>query len=238
MGKIVSKVLGIDAGKAAAPLTSFKPTPFTAGGLSTDITEGRVTVAPSAARTGAVQDISQGFTNLAGQLSTLGAQVTPGFGRLTESIKAGAAAERERFEATRRRTIGNLRENLAKRRVAGSSFAMDALARAEAEFEKEGRALGAQEQQQLAQSFLQELDTKTQLIEREAQANIQSFTTLLDEMNLEAQVGTQLASGATAAFQANAALQANLIAEAQGTVAEVLGLAGGVAAGKFIKKRK
>lgn len=86
-------------------------------------------------------------------LDTTRAGTTPGFGALTaarvQSAKdAGAAG------------ISNLRGDLARRKVLGSSFASDALSRAELEV---GKAVGEAK----AQSFLEELDAMTKILQQE-----------------------------------------------------------------------
>ena len=61
-------------------------------------------------------------TGIFNTIGDLRSQVTPGFGRLTEALVKGI-----RNAATE--SIGNLREQFAKRRVQGASFAEDAIGR-------------------------------------------------------------------------------------------------------------
>jgi len=57
-------------------------------------------------------------------------------------------SSRRNLEDTRRRVTGDLRENLARRRISGSSFASDALSRADREFERQGLEIDAEESSQ------------------------------------------------------------------------------------------
>lgn len=141
-----------------------------------------------------VQNLSDVFSQQAGRVGGLLGLVRPGFGRLTE---ARLAAIRDRST----RAIGNLRQNLARRRILGSSFASDALARTEREFARE-------EADARARSFLEELDVTSQLFGQEAQAASASYQTLLNEENLKA----DLAAGASGQFAAAANANAQLLA--------------------------
>ena len=67
---------------------------------------------------------ARAIPRLAGDVSDLrGELAVPGFGVRSRAV-----------QRSREAAIGNLRENLARRRLAGSSFAEDALARVQAEF--------------------------------------------------------------------------------------------------------
>lgn len=90
------------------------------------------------------------FPRLMGDIDTLRGTLTPGYSALRE------AASRE-VSKIRTERIGNLRENLARRRILGSSFGEDALNRAEAEMGD----LAARTQ---VQSFLAELDANMKVL--------------------------------------------------------------------------
>src|SRR5690606_4802425 len=103
-----------------------------------------------------------------------------------------------------------LRENLARRRVLGSSFGQDAISRAESEF-------AGQRERVAAESFLAELEATNNLINQEFAARRQSFQTGLDELNLQAEIATKIATQASDQLGANARLEAALLAkEAEG----------------------
>lgn len=111
-------------------------------------------------------------------LGGLISDVQPGFGRLTESQLTGL--RNREFQA-----IGDLRESLARRRVAGSSFGEASLIQAQLAFQQEEEAIRAQ-------SFLQELDMQQRLLQQQF-ANTQSvLTQQLTQMNIEAQLASDL----------------------------------------------
>lgn len=103
---------------------------------------------------GTLRGIRGGLSGLRGELSALRGEIRPGMSRLTESRLAG-------LEADRSRTVGNLREELARRRVAGSSFAAREISAVESEFAR-------QEDLIRAESFLQELGAIQDLLGQEA----------------------------------------------------------------------
>lgn len=197
----LGKLLGGNEKPAAAPVQNFKPTGINAGGLSSSISGDNLTITPSAERLGLVGGLSRGFTSEADALAGLRGRVTPGFSDLR-------TARLQEIEDARKAAIGNLRENMARRRVQGSSFGQDALARAELEFGKAREATAAE-------SFLQELDATNQLIQQEFSARRGAFEAGLNDLNLQAVVATKLAAGASAQLGANARLEAELAAKEQ-----------------------
>lgn len=174
----------------SASLQNFKPTSFNAGGISTSFSGDTLNVTPSAERLGMVGGLQDTFSQLANELSGQRARVVPGMSEL----RAQRLGE---IENARTAAIGNLRENLARRRVLGSSFGQDALTRAESEF-------GKQRDRVATESFLQEFDLTNQLIGQQFAAQRNKFQVGLDELNLEADVATKLSSGATNAMASNA----------------------------------
>lgn len=204
-----SKLFGGGQEDPTSGLSQFQAPGIKAGGLRARSDAEGIRVTSSAERQGLVGGLSRTFPEQARELGQLRSQVTPGFGRLTTSRLA-------EIENARQRATGNLRENLQRRRVLGSSFASDALARTEAEFAQQAERVQAE-------SFLQELELSTQLIEREFGARRGEFQTSLDELNLQADVATQLASGATATLGANARLKAELDAKASAGAGQFFG---------------
>lgn len=81
-------------------------------------------------------------------------EVRPGFGRLTESAV-------QTIEDARNRSIGNLRQQLADRRVSGASFALDTEARVEQDFAN-------QERQARSEAILGEIALTSELIQQRA----------------------------------------------------------------------
>lgn len=221
MGGVVSSVTDALGGNSRPNVNrnaarDFRPVDISAGGLNARFNDSgnRVKISSAGRRQQLVGGIQDLFRSQADELQNLRGQVEPGFGRLTD-------ARVNAIENRRRSAVGNLRENLSRRRVLGSSFAQDALARAESEF-------GQQEAETRAQSFLQELDVTRDLIGREFQARQNAVQTALNELNLQAEVGTQLATQATSALQANAAVQTEAALENQ---RQTLGLVGAAIGG-------
>jgi len=142
--------------------------------------------------------LSSAYMDASNEFGGLKGLVEPGFGRLTE---AGVKAIRD----ARRSTLGDLRKNLSRRRVLGSSFAQDDINRTTAEFQK-------REDEFRSQAFIQEMQMKEQLIAKQYEAAANSFLQLLNQFNFEAGMATQLASGVTAVLGANAQTAAKLTA--------------------------
>lgn len=126
---------------------------------------------------GNLSGLRPGLADLRGDIQGLRSELRPGFGRLTRSRV-------EELRGLRGRAVGNLREELSRRRVLGSSFAAREIGALEAEF--------AQEEDRIrAESFLAELDATNQLIQQElgifgAEAGIvgQEFAMALQEAGL------------------------------------------------------
>lgn len=197
----LSKLFGGEKGEAQSGLSTFQPAGFSAGGLTTgfDPATGRITLTPSAERLGYVRGVSEGFNAEADLFGGLRSRVAPGVSDLRR-------ARLEEIENARVQAIGNLRENLSRRRVLGSSFGQDAATRAEAEF------AGARERVS-AESFLQELEMSNQLIQQEFASRRASFQTGLDELNLQADLAAKLSGAATQQLGANARALAELNAK-------------------------
>lgn len=201
---LFSKAFGSKGSKnPTAPLQSFTPPGINAGGLKATFGEGGVTVNSSAERQGLVSGLAGQSGAFANTIAQLRDMVTPGIGGLTKS-------RLEQIENARLAATGNLRDNLARRRVLGSSFGQDALARAELEFGKEKERVAAE-------SFLQELEATTQLVQQEFTARRDEFQTQLTELNLEATLASTLSTKATDALARNAQVESLLNAqEAEG----------------------
>lgn len=178
---------------------STAPAPVSAGINAGGLSGANGTLTADANRTGMVRSVADQFGNQADALGGLRARLAPGF----SDLRASRLAE---VENARTNAIGNLRENMARRRVLGSSFGQDALTRAEVEF-------GQQRDKVAAESLLQEIEGTQMLINQEFEARRGQFQTGLDELNLQADIATKLAAGATAQMGANARLEAELKAK-------------------------
>lgn len=197
----ISKLFGGKKGEAQAGIApgAFTPTGFSAGGLTSGMSNGNVILTPSSERLGFVRGISDQFNTEADLFGGLRSRVAPG----VSDLRASRLRE---IEDARVKAIGNLRDNLARRRVLGSSFGQDAATRAEAEF------AGLRERTS-AESFLQELELSNQFIQQEYAARRSAFQTGLDELNLQADIAAKFAGAATQQMGANARLLAELNAK-------------------------
>lgn len=184
--------------------SSFSPPKINAGGLS-----GGSKIKASPERMGLVNNLAATFGPQADILKGLRQSVAPGFSALRSSRLA-------EVEGARTRAMGNLRENLARRRVLGSSFGEDAVLRGEAEFAKEKDRIQAE-------TFLQEIEATQQLTQQEFEARRGEFQTVLDEFNLEAGIATQLTTAATQQLGANARIKAQLDASAAAGMGKFFG---------------
>lgn len=102
---------------------------------------------------GELAGLRPGFAGLRGDIRALREDVRPGIGRITRS----------RVQALRglgESAVGSLREELARRRVAGSSFAEQEIGSLRAQFARE-------EDRVRAESFLQEMEATNDLILQE-----------------------------------------------------------------------
>ena len=201
MGKVIGAIGGSGRTK---PLRRFKPVGFEGGGLSASFSGPRsnriLNLGEKPERQAAIFSVQEALRMGGSEIGRLRSQVTPGFGALT-------TARVNSLTSARQRAIGTLSENLRQRRVLGSSFAQDALARAEGEF-------GQQEAQIRAQSFLQELDLNTRLLDRETELFTNAAMTGLNNLNFEATLAANLAQNGTNAL-AQTAIQQSQLAQRQ-----------------------
>lgn len=187
---------------SGATTKSLKPIDISAGGLSGKYNNGRLSVTASGVRRGLVNSLSSTSLGQADLIAGLRGQIAPGMSGLR-------TARLREVENARQASISNLRDNLARRRVLGSSFGEDAATRAELEFAQQADKVAAE-------SFLQELDLTNQLIGQEFDLRRESFSTKLNELNLQADFATNLSAQATQTLTASAQLQSQLaMTEAQ-----------------------
>jgi len=218
----MSFLSGIFGGnQVQAPTVNVNPTGFSGGGLfgGFNSATNNYSVGAGADRTAAVGGVASTFGQQASDISGLRSQFAPGFSNLRTSLMTA-------LNNNRTQALGTLRDNLASRRVLGSSFAQNSLANADQTYQD-------QIQQVQAQTFLQELGAQQQLIQQQYTAARGQFQTGLDEMNLEAGIATDLTSKATSALTSAATTQAQLDMQAKiANQKQNTDLAGGF--GKFL----
>jgi len=111
------------------------------------------------------------------------------------------------------RTVGNLRQELGKRRVAGSSFAEREISSTEAMFAREEKIAHAEGRRD-------QLSAEASLIDQEFQASVQAAQVMIDQMNMESGLGAQLGQFASAQMFERARLRAELDTSIEGAQIE------------------
>lgn len=213
-GLLTTGLGALSGGFRRPPSIDVQPIQISTPGVQSFLRGNQIVLQPSQQRSIQFNRAAQTRFRQADTLENLRPQIRPGFGRLTEARRGIFESARERLEDRRRRTIGNLRDSLARRRVLGSRFATDDIIRAGLAFEQEERALDAQQAEAEARSFLQEFELLTQNINQSFEAEVAGFQTLIDEFNLDTQLAANLANAATETLSKNARTQAALAAEA------------------------
>lgn len=187
--------------KAASPQIQFNNVPaFSGGGLFGELNKdqggGSYNVTADANRTGVVQSLGDVYKGLGDITGTLRDTVAPGFNQMLTS-------RLNDLSDIAHSAIGNLRDNLSARRVLGSSFGMDTLSRANAEF---GRARDAA----IADNFLKSLQMNNALLTQQYEAYAKQHQTALNELNLEGGIASDLSAKSANILAENARTQATL----------------------------
>lgn len=193
---------------------------FSAPGLSAQVTPDQINMIRAPGVESALRGSAAAFSTQANELGALRPLVEPGMGRLTQ---AGVNAIRD----SRRAAMGDLRQNIARRRVGGSSFAADDAARTEAEFAK-------RENEFTSQAFVQEMAMTQDLINQQAQAQANVFMQNLNQTNLESGLAAQMSTGVSGMLQGNAQMMGQLSNQGADRLLNVGGaLTGGLLSGGF-----
>lgn len=197
--------------KAEKRLQEFTPASFTSAGLSGRFNKATQTfsVTRSPELNSAIDNLVGAFEGRAAEFRGLRDQVKPGFGELTRTRIEG-------LRAARRKSVGNLRSELQKRRVLGSNFARDEVASRELQFDRE-------EDRVRAESFLGELDATVKLIAAETDAAINAVKTVVDQFNLDSTLAANLSANASQQMQANLRAQGEAAAASEGGAFEFAG---------------
>lgn len=148
-------------------------------------------------RTGETQGfIDKLLSGMAGSDAAYGdllSQITPGFGRLTEARKTD-------IENQARAATGNLREQLARRRVLGASFAEDQVRGLQAQYDQ-------MRDQAIAESMVEELKMTGDVITARTNAWQQAIADGLSQLQFEGNIGAQLTTQVSASLQQLQAMQ-------------------------------
>lgn len=179
----------LGTGASRPPLTDLTIDLKNVGGLTSKISgKNNFKLKSSPERKALIDSITDIQNKGAAELTGVRDQVRPGF---SEFRRAGL----EEIGTRARQSIGNLRDNLARRRVLGSSFAGDAIQRAEREFAQE-------ESEFAAATTLQELDVFTQLTQQITNTQVAAVERQVTELNLQLDVGLALAGRAAQSITA------------------------------------
>lgn len=187
--------------KVDEPTLKYSPPGFNAGGLNTSFSNNSYNVTPSGARNDLIGSGVDNFNTFGNITGDLRATVAPGFNDLLNS-------RLNTLNDARTSAIGNLRENLASRRVLGSSFGQDTINRGEAEFARQKDAI-------VTDNFQKSLEMNNRLLGQQYDAYNKAFQTGLTELNLEASVAQELTGKASQALLDAAKTQASLTLQAQ-----------------------
>ncbi len=225
-----------DPSDVTRPLEDFTPIGFEGGGLTGSLVDGQFQVTRGAGVTEQLTGLQSALSQRALEFANL----RKGLRKDTAGLIGGL---RERgVEAIRgrgRKAIGDLRETLQRRRVAGSSFAADALSRGEAEFAKEEADFGAQADVKQFELDQQVLAKEMELLDQETQANVAGFQAQLSQLNLESGLAAELSTSMNAVSAANAQAIADVMAQFAAARANIVGsIVGGATTGAIASDRR
>ena len=148
-----------------------------------------------------------GFNSLIGNLD-------PTFGRLT-------TANDQRFDDAKRKAVGDLREQMAKRRVLGSSFAEQNVNSVGAEYDR-------MKEQAAAENAAKSLELQSQALQARSAARIQNVSQALSQIQFEGNVGASLIQSTQTNLMNMSELSADLL-----KLASSLGIQGQLAKGQI-----
>ena len=184
------------SGSSSAPRIQGTVPNINTSGYAGSYAGGAYNLAPTSALSSTIGNLQSTFGQAASAFGNLAQTVAPGFSQFRQ---AGLS----QLANTQAGNISNLTQNLAQRRVLGSSFANASLSQANADY--------AQNQANfVAQSYLQELQASQQLIQQEFAAKTSEFKVGLDQMNLEASLAASLSTSASSSMNQIATAQAQL----------------------------
>lgn len=163
------------------------PTSYAGPGYNIGISSGgNINMARTGETQGFMDRLGAGMDTDEGAFGSLLSQLTPGFGRLSS-----ARAQDIRNAASK--AIGNLKDNLGRRRVLGSSFANDQIGSVE-------RQYALDEERVKAEALVEELKMTNEVINSRSAARNQALTTAFSQIQFEGDVGQKLLQSTQAAM--------------------------------------
>lgn len=208
-GKLIDKALNKDRSKRAEraerDILTFRPRGFSSGDLTARFnpSTGLFEITGSDRLRTLPRSLSQGFADRSSRLESM-LSTLPTAPRSTENAITA-------LRGRRRAAVGNLRENLARRRLGGSSFAADAISRAEAEFAEREGLLRDELSQRDFQNELTLAQQRIGLVDEITRANVSKVQSLIQGLGLDAQLSQPLLASIMGTSASNAAIQSELL---------------------------
>jgi hypothetical protein len=166
----------------------FRPVSYTGPGHNINIDGGgNINMGRTAESQGFMDRLLAGLGNDENAFTELLSQIRPGFGRLSDM-------RGREVDQARERGVSNLRDQLAKRRVLGASFANDQIGSLERQYMMDKDKV-------LAEAWQQEMEATMQALTSRTQARNQTITTALNEIQFETGVGAQLLQQVSSSMQ-------------------------------------
>lgn len=171
----MTNILG---GGIQASNINYTPAGFTSPGFSGSYSGGGVNITNSPGLNSAIGNLQSTFGSEANAFNALGNTVKPGFSQLR-------TAGLNQLNTQQQATVSNLTQNLANRKVLGSSFANNNISNTEAEFAQQKANFAAN-------SYLQEFQAYTQATQERYQAQAQQYYSFINQSNIESGLAAQL----------------------------------------------
>lgn len=154
------------------------PTGLNAGGINAAYQNGTINLNTSPFRQSQVQGIVDTLNDQYADIEQQRGTVAPGYSNFRQ-------AALQRLDDSRLRALSNLRDNMARRGVLGSSFGEDALNRQQLEYEREAERINTE-------AYLKEIELTNQLSQQQYAAGVSAFETGLNELNFQSELAAKL----------------------------------------------
>jgi hypothetical protein len=201
------------AGGSGAPIKGFLYPYFSASGGGNVFNPSNNTLS---------YDTSWGIDPAVSKLNDTFQQGAAAFGALGQTVQPGFSLFRQTglqdIENSRQQTQSNLQQNLAQRRVQGSSFANSSISNANADFAQKSADF-------IAQSYLQELQASMQTTQAQYDMSTKGYNAVLQQMNVNDAMAAQMSSQMAGVMASVAETQGSLDlsaaqTNAQGSIAQ------------------
>lgn len=196
----------------AAPVTNYQPQAFSTPAFSGGLQNGVYSINQSPAMNSAMSGLQGAYSGFASQLSNLLPQVSSTFGAASKAAQGAFEFAGNQLTQQNKQAVSDLQHNLAQRGISGSSFANNALNVQNSTYNQDVANLATQAATTLANTSLQELDAKNTILQEANQQNVNAAQSLINQLDLEGQVGSWLASGLNSIMANNADIQSQILA--------------------------